>query len=59
MIYEHRPAYPLDTLCSICGKPFSGRAHRELGRSDETCSGNCQYIAQRTIPGFGSNTEVK
>lgn len=57
MIYE-RPTYALDALCSICGKPFCRASRRFLQVSEETCSGNCQYIAQRTIPGFALQREA-
>jgi len=49
---DDRPTYALDALCAICGKPFCRASRRFLQVSEETCSSNCQYIAQRTIPGF-------
>ena len=51
MIY-HRPTYKLDAICSICGKAFLRVSRRMVQASEETCSGNCAYIAYKTIPGL-------
>lgn len=41
---EEREQYPLNALCSICGRPFSQKERKAFGRSDETCSNICERL---------------